>query len=493
MIITTDTTAIPLSQLVQGSANVRRTGRSDSIGELAASIRAHGLRQNLNVRAIEGGRFEIVAGGRRLRALKQLAKAKHLPKDYAVPCRVLTEAEDAGEISLAENVVRVAMHPADQFAAFQALVAEKGLTVAEVAQRFGVETGLVERRLKLASLHPKLLTAYRNGDLTLDCLMAFTVSDDHKAQLRVWQDGRRGFLSPHTIRRALTAGAVAASDRLARFIGLDAYMAAGGAIIRDLFDEANDGFLTDSALLMQLVTEKLDALAEAERTGGWRWVKAELEHDYGTRYVRLRSVPFTCDPEDGGDDDAGEDEPGEEPDEADRTEAGFTEEEKARSGVRLRIGPDGTLLIDRGLLRPQDLPRSEPSGKPSRPDPVKGEYAATVVQELTAHRTAALRFELASNPSVALAATVHALALPLLYADRWGSCLGLTALSRALEAGGGLHGPCGHAGDRQGLGRTASRHGRCADGVVPKRRTGPAARSSGLSVGPDARCRAASP
>ena len=76
MTMMTDTTTIPLSLLVHGKDNVRRTGRSENIGELAASILAHGLRQNLNVRPIEGGRFEIVAGGRRLRALKQLARAK---------------------------------------------------------------------------------------------------------------------------------------------------------------------------------------------------------------------------------------------------------------------------------------------------------------------------------------------------------------------------------------------------------------------------------
>ena len=168
MTTTTDTITIPLNLLVQGKANVRRTGKRLSIEELTASIRAHGMRQNLNVRAIEEGRYEVVAGGRRLTALKQLAKEKHLPKDHPVPCRMLTEDEDAGEISLAENVCRIAMHPADQFEAFHALVHDKGLSVAEVAERFGVEPALVEKRLKLASVHPKLHAAYRKEDLTLD-------------------------------------------------------------------------------------------------------------------------------------------------------------------------------------------------------------------------------------------------------------------------------------------------------------------------------------
>ena len=69
---------IPLSKLIPCPANVRRTGRNDGIEELAASIKAHGLLQNLQVRAGAGGKFEVVAGQRRLAALKLLAKAKDL-------------------------------------------------------------------------------------------------------------------------------------------------------------------------------------------------------------------------------------------------------------------------------------------------------------------------------------------------------------------------------------------------------------------------------
>ena len=304
MTTTTDTITIPLNLLVQGKANVRRTGKRLSIEELTASVRAHGIRQNLNDLAIEERRYEVVAGGRRLTALKQLAKEKHLPKDLPVPCRLLTEDVDAGEISLAENVVRIAMHPADQFEAFHALVHDKGLSVAEVAERFGVEPALVEKRLKLASVHPKLLAAYRKEDLTLDCLMAFTVSDDHEAQLRVWKEGRRGYLDPRSIRQALTEGAIPASHRLALFVGQDAYIAAGGTITRDLFDTKNDGYFADGALLIQLATDRLDAAVEEERAAGWKWVKAELENDYTTHYGRVHGITVDSTPwDDDGDDD----------------------------------------------------------------------------------------------------------------------------------------------------------------------------------------------
>ena len=68
-ITTPETVNIPLNKLVPSKANVRRTGAKDGLAELAASIAAHGLRQNLNVRPVESSdTFEVVAGARRLAA-----------------------------------------------------------------------------------------------------------------------------------------------------------------------------------------------------------------------------------------------------------------------------------------------------------------------------------------------------------------------------------------------------------------------------------------
>ena len=103
---------IPLNQLVPAPCNVRKTGAL-SIDDLAASIAAHGLLQNLQVRLLPASdaaapTYEVVAGGRRLAALKRLAKENLIQMDYPVPCNVLG-TENGAEISLAENVVRQAM------------------------------------------------------------------------------------------------------------------------------------------------------------------------------------------------------------------------------------------------------------------------------------------------------------------------------------------------------------------------------------------------
>jgi ParB family chromosome partitioning protein len=122
--------------------NVRRTGRENGIEELAASIAAHGLLQSLSVRPVldgegaETGRYEVVGGGRRLAALKLLAKRKQISKTAPVPCLI---ADGEGEeLSLAENVVRENLHPADQFEAFKRLADEHGFGAEEIAARFGV-------------------------------------------------------------------------------------------------------------------------------------------------------------------------------------------------------------------------------------------------------------------------------------------------------------------------------------------------------------------
>lgn len=234
--MTTDIQNIALDKLFHSEANVRRTGKADGIEGLAASIAAHGLRQNLNVAPREDSKsFEVVAGGRRLRALKHLAKTGQIATNAPIPCRVLAEGNNPAEISLVENAMREAMHPDDQCAAFSALI-DKGSSVEEVAARFGVTPAVVRQRLKLAGVSPSLRALYRKGDMTLDHIVALAISDDHAAQEAAWTALPAWNRDPAALKRTLTGGGVAANDRLARFVTMDAYMAAGGTVIRDLFD-----------------------------------------------------------------------------------------------------------------------------------------------------------------------------------------------------------------------------------------------------------------
>jgi ParB family chromosome partitioning protein len=151
--------------------NVRRTGSARGIEELAASIACHGLLQNLSVKPArdaaggETGKYLVLGGGRRLAALKLLAKKKAIPKAYPVPC-IVTDGNDE-EVSLAENIVRTDLHPADQFEAFRRLAEDHGFGAEEIAARFGVSPALVKQRMRLGAVSPKLLAIYRGDGLNL--------------------------------------------------------------------------------------------------------------------------------------------------------------------------------------------------------------------------------------------------------------------------------------------------------------------------------------
>ena len=274
------TTTIPLNKLLAWDGNVRKTGSKKGIADLAASIAAHGLLQSLVVRKDKGGKYAVIAGRRRLLALKALVDRKTLQPNEPIPCTVIARDADATEIGLAENVKREAMHPADEFEAFRVLT-EGGMPAVDIAARFGVSETAVRQRLRLADVSPRLIAAYRKGEMTLQHIMAFTVTDNHTAQERVWRelpDWQRG--KPETIRSLLTKHEITAADRRVQFVTLKVYEKAGGAVRRDLFNDGEDGvFIEDAVLLESLVAKKLDRVANALRREGWHWVENWLRSD----------------------------------------------------------------------------------------------------------------------------------------------------------------------------------------------------------------------
>lgn len=457
---------IPLDKLIQSDANVRKAFRG-GIAELAASIEAHGLLQNLTVRPErdlddrETGRFEVLAGGRRLMALKSLVKRKKIARNQPIPCNVRKDGV-AEELSLAENFARSDLHPADQFEAFRELHITKGMGAEEIAARFGIAARTVKERLKLASISPKLLKAYREGELTLDQVMAFAVSDNHARQEEVW-DLLTWNKEPSFIRECLLSTHVSANDKRARFIGIETYEAAGGVIFRDLFADDHGGYLVDPVLLEKLVLEKLDTIAEPVRAEGWKWVDLSVDfpHGHGMRRIYPRDVPLP-------DADAArlaqleteleeleaQMEASEETDPAlatrynaclaeyetlDRKGRVFDADHIARSGAIIALGPDGEVEIVRGLiheedhLADEDMEIAEPL-QPGSSEKEKSGLSEKLLADLTAHKTMALRDRTGSNPETATLLLTHALALQLFYlGEGQRSCLDLFVRSNALE------------------------------------------------------------
>ncbi|MBV1824978.1 ParB/RepB/Spo0J family partition protein [Komagataeibacter oboediens] len=485
---------IPFNRLVLSQSNVRRVKSGLSIEELARDIERRGLLQSLNVRPIlddagvETGSYEVPAGGRRFRALELLVKQKKLAKTAPVPC-VVREAGSAilaEDDSLAENVQRVALHPLDQFRAFRDML-EKGMSEEEIAAAFFVAPAVVKQRLRLMTVSDKLLDIYEQDGMKLEQLMAFSISDDHARQEQVWdivsQSHNR---EPYVIRRMLTEKTVRASDARARFVGLEAYIVAGGHIMRDLFEADDGGWLQDPAILDRLVMEKLHAAAEDIRAEGWKWVETALSFPWGhtrqfeeidgtevlladeetVRLEALRVEQETIEAEYAQAD--------EYPDEVDarlgeieqailaleERPLAFDPADMARAGVFVSLDSDGTLQVERGFVLPKDMP-AEPKddevdgsdeydhptyeGRDERiadygsdeggvgdsiaPDVESEEEDGIkplpdrLLTELTAWRTLALRDAFASNPHIALTELLHTLVRDVYWQTPGADCL----------------------------------------------------------------------
>jgi len=468
---------IPFNKLVLSQSNVRRVKAGVSIEELAESIARRGLIQSLYVRPVvdaegeETGMFEVPAGGRRYRALEMLAKQKRLNKTAPVPC-VVSAANAAiliDEVSLAENIERAPLHPLDQYRAFQAM-RDKGMTEEDIAAAFFVDVNIVKQRLRLASVSPALLEVYAEDGMELKQLMAFTVSHDHARQEQVWEAIRNSWQKePYHIRRMLTETTVRASDKRAVFVGVGAYEAAGGIVMRDLFESDDGGWLQDVGLLDRLVSEKLTTIADEIATHGWKWVEAAVSIPYGVTYGlrEIKGVPLAITAEEQATSDALQEEldrltaeyedADELPDEIDQRlgeiEASldalnerpvrYGPDEIAIAGVFVSIDADGSLSVDRGYVRPEDerpIEVADETTPEDDVDPETGEIRPPAVQravvaiggqpvqtekedegngikplperlviELTAHRTLALRNALSESPHVAMTMLLHKL------------------------------------------------------------------------------------
>ena len=421
--------SVPLDRLQLSPANVRRTqAGKTAFAELKASIAAHGLLENLVVRAIrpdegDAERYAVIAGGRRLAALADLSGDGVLPHDHPVPCRVIENGTADNELSLAENVVRVAMHPADQVQAFGALASD-GASVADIAARFGVSERTVEQRLRLGNAAPEILDAYRADEIDLETLKAFAVTTDRERQMAVWEQVSEQDYRPSGwhVKRMLTEDRVPAASAIATFVGVETYEAAGGIVDRDLFADQDEWgiWFADPALLDKLAMDKLQVIAD-ELANRWKWAEPRLNMDWSdlARFGRVHPTPGQTTDEEKAecerlhvrhdelvnmDEDAWTDElvgEGEaietrlaEIDAAVEARAVFQPEHLALAGCIATVGNEGRLRLVQGLVRPEDMPaRTSPDASADATGSDHGAAGA-------AHDTSAVQGPAISGPAM---------------------------------------------------------------------------------------------
>ena len=365
---------IPLADLDLSPLNPRAEASVDeaAIARLAVNIRAAGLIHDLAGLRGDDGRVAVVAGGRRLRALRLLHEAEPGSGRFAtVPVKLAPDEATARLWAASENAARKPLHPADEVRQFGAL-RDRGLAVPQIATAFAATEAHVRRRLALAGLPGMVLDALRAGEINLDHAAAFTVVQD-EARMRealAHVRGGQGHVSAAHLRGILAPRVPTFGDRRAAFVGLDAYEAAGGRVTRDLFSEAV--YLHDEATLERVFEERLVAEACRVRSEeGWLWAEAMPAAQWiGWHEIEGRGLTptypeageltseeweafedLTAATEDGAlDEDARA--------RLDALEAAgrdsFTQAQRAVAGALVHVGLSGRLEVAPGLIRLED-------------------------------------------------------------------------------------------------------------------------------------------
>lgn len=408
--------------------NARRTNREAEVDALAASIQAHGLIQPLSVRSDDQGVF-VVDGNRRLAAYRLLAASGAIPADHPVPCVEASPDVDAEEISLAANVLREPLHEADQYEDFRGLAA-RGLSEGAIAARFSIPVQRVRRMLKIGDLSPVILAAWRAGEFesdSVDIVRAFTLGD-HAAQERVWRDLKKvGRISAWAVKRALGADNRDAATWL-KIAGVDSYLAAGGGMVRSLFDD--DHVIADPALAKRLAAEKLEAMRAGFKAAGWAWAdvasdlpgswswswdklkrgKAAPTRDEGKQIKALKAALAEVDWRDSTADDRANS--------ADLAaieraveQRGWSSEQKASSGVVIAVNHRGDINLTYGVVKPAEKKKeAAKQAKERGEEPPAPTISAALLNRLSIQATSALQAALKADSGVGLAALLAGMA-----------------------------------------------------------------------------------
>jgi len=251
--------SIRLSKLVAGRLNPRRVRpERDAHKRLVASIRAFGLLEPLLVAKGENGTYPVIAGNRRLAALREV----HRGEDLKIDCILKdVDGDRAASMSLAENFVREPMHPADEAFAFARLARKDGKNVAVIASEFGVSETYVRQRMKLATLAAPVLSALRSGGINLSVAEAFAaVPVDRQEEL--WnQTGGHPRHAQH-VRNLIEHAWIAASHAMFDIAAIEA-----SSISHDLF---GGSLLIERTAFMRAQAEAIEAERTRLTEEGWK-------------------------------------------------------------------------------------------------------------------------------------------------------------------------------------------------------------------------------
>lgn len=177
----------------------RQDFEDQALDELAASIQQLGIIQPITVRALSGGRFEVISGERRLRAARR-AGLKRVPAYIRE-----ADTEEMLEMALVENVQREELNPVEVALGYQRLMEECGLTQEQVAERVGKKRTTVANFLRLLKLPPLIQASLRGRSVSVGHARSLINVDDEEFQLHLLEEIQHKDLSVREVEERVRA------------------------------------------------------------------------------------------------------------------------------------------------------------------------------------------------------------------------------------------------------------------------------------------------
>lgn len=289
---------VPLHDLGIAPENPRaKEPRDEGIVSLKATVRAAGVVLPLCVRPGRSGEraFMVLDGRRRFFCLEDLLQEGVIRPDHAVRCELFESPAGQAAAAVLTATEQLPVHTADVIAAIGKLRKQK-MNTATIARALGYEELEIRRLEKLATVHPNVLQAYRQGALTLRQVRLFARLSDRKTQGEIAETALSGYFHDYHLQQLVSQDQTDAQDARLPLVGLERYAAAGGRLESDLFGELPDRLL-DPEVLQDLWRARLEPVVQALETAG---LAVHIGRDGGFRapdgferppYVHTASLP----------------------------------------------------------------------------------------------------------------------------------------------------------------------------------------------------------
>ncbi len=355
---------IPVEHLKVSPLNMRHSRKAPHIDDIYPSILKSGVHESMLVRR-EGQKWGVVAGRRRLFALRR--KAKETGKAQRAPCTIMAPDDNAAamEASIIENTGHQPVTEMEAYNAYGRL-SRDGRSVDEIAEYFGVTALKVKRILALSNLHDDIRALYAAEELDVASIRALTLAtpDQQAEWLNLWKAEDARAPIGKRLKDWISGGAAITADNA--LFDLETYP---GRVLDDLFGD--HGQFEDANLFWEHQSAAIATRIEGYKSRGWKDV-----------VVLERGAFFSS--------------------------WDYVKRTKKQGGkVFVSLRHTGEVEFHEGYITSAEHRRSEAANSAKgRPETVKPEMSGPMATHIALHRHSAARAALLDHPKIALRLTV---------------------------------------------------------------------------------------